>query len=263
MRTTLGKKFIFGLVVVVGMTLPAGWVAQADSMSSTNYKIKDDAFSIGGNESSSSSFWAQDTLGEGLSGEALSSASYKACVGFQCYYVAPFITFSVESGTSYPGSPGGTVNLGTLDRSGVKGSGGSVNSIFLAAETNLPHGVVVLVNDANGGLVSASTPTDQITSQTATLVADQAGYGICVFSATQSGSSPATFAKVAPFDGTCDKTSGHQVGGLTTGQQTILSADKELDTGVSEVLVKASISSTTAAHTDYQDTLTFVATGTY
>jgi hypothetical protein len=235
----------------------------ADTMSSASYKVQTDVISIGGGRSTSAGFVAEDTLGDLATGEDLSSASFKACAGYQCFLLSPYISFSVKQGTSAPGTTGAGVALGTLTTSDVTTSNGSsINSIFLTAETNAGSGVAVSVRDANNGLKRNST-LNTITSATAALVAGTAGYGICVFSVAEDAESPTNLDIESPFNGTCTKTTGHSVGGVTTGAQNIITAPGALKGGESEILVKASISTLTAAGSDYADVLTFVATGTF
>ena len=266
MRTHSVKVMALCLsLVATGLWWPASWGARADTMSSTNWQVLQDTISIGGNESSSTSYSAQDTLGEGLSGEALQSANYQACVGFQCYSDAPFLSFSVSTGTlAGSATLGGTVDLGLADTTGVRTSDGStVNSVFISAENNATGGAVIYMSDANGGLASASTPADVILSQTATLAGGTAGYGICVFSTSQGAGSPTSLVKVSPYNGDCTKTTGHRVGALQETAQTLLTASGVLVGGEAELLVKASVSPTTPSHTDYGDTVTFTLSATY
>lgn len=260
------KSTIVGLVILAGVWTPVAWWAyEAAAMSSEHYVIPSDTMSVGGNESSSSSFSAFDTIGEGLSGENMQSTHYLSCIGFQCgVSAAPYISFTVSASLASGGAEGGTVNLGTLGASSVKTSDGtSVNSIFLTAASNAVNGSVISVQDVSGGLASTSVTTDKIVSQTATLTAGSAGFGVCVFAAGQRTGSPSTLDKTSPFDGSCTKTNGHSVGAVSATPATILAASGELEEGTAEVLVKAAASATTPAHQDYSDTLTFIMTATF
>jgi hypothetical protein len=246
------------------MLLTVSSVAHADSMSSTNYSIQADVISIGGNESSSTNYSTQDTIGESLSGENLVSANFAACVGFQCFQVAPYISFSVSTGTTYPGSLGGTVNLGILTSTSVVTSdGSSVSSVFIDAETNASYGAVISVSDSNSGLASASVPADIIDSQTASLTAGTPGFGVCVFSVSEDAGSPTALVKASPFNGACDKSSSHSVGGVTTSGQTIVSSSGALISGQAEILLKAASGGTVPAHDDYTDEVTFIISASY
>jgi len=257
-----GKSFSFGLAVVA-VLLMVGIPAKADPMSSESYRIPQDVVSLGGNPSTSDSFFADDVIGEGLSGENLQSASYRGCIGFECYF-APYITFTVATGTSSPGTPGGTVDLGTLDTLAVKSSDGdTINSVFVTAATNAPSGSIVTVRDASGGLASTTVPTDKISSASATLAAGTDGFGLCVKSVSQAAGSPTSLAKVSPFDGSCDFDTNHAVGAVSTSAANILQSNGYLQEGAAEILVKAAVSVLIPAHSDYADTLTFIMTATY
>jgi hypothetical protein len=260
----LGKNAIAIMLFSFSMIVVFSGAVKAERMTSTNYVIQQDALGIGGNTSSSTNYVATDTIGEMASGEGLSSTNYQACSGFECFPSDPFITLTVRQGTSVPGTSGAGVALGTLSTSSVQTSNGTtINSIFLTAATNAPSGLVTSVRGLNGGLRRTSVPTDVITSGSATLVAGTAGYGVCVFSNTQAASSATSYAKAAPYNGTCTKTTGHAVGIVDTTTRTILSSTGALSGGESEVLVKAAISAATPVGSDYADTLTFIATGTY
>jgi len=236
----------------------------AESMSSTNYRVQADVLGIGGGHSTSTNYIANDTLGEIATGEDLSSTNYLGCAGFQCFgATTPSITFSVKQGTSSPGTAGVGVALGTLDTATVTTSNGTtVNSIFLTMESNGTGGSAVSVRDLHAGLKRTST-ADLIDSASTTLVAGTEGYGLCVFSATESGGSPTALTEAAPFNGTCTKTTGHQVGIVTATKQNILTTTGAVTGGTSEILVKAAISPATAAGTDYADTLTFIYSATF
>lgn len=263
MRNFTVEKFTTTTFCVFVMSFSLIGAAFAETMSSTNYRIQTDAMTIGGGNSSSTNFGANDTIGDLSTGEGLSSTNYLACAGFECFSGSPYLTFSVRGGLSPPGSIGAGVSLGSITTSAVITSNStSVNSIFLIAEGNGSGGTVVSVRDANGGLKRNSTP-DTLTSSSASLVTGTAGYGICVFSATEDVESPTAFNPVAPYDGTCTKTTGHDVGALSMTPQQLLIASGAFIGGEAEVLVKASISAITPAGNDYADMLTFVATSTY
>lgn len=236
-------------------------LASAQMMSSTNYRIPFDAVDGGGVRSTSTNYRVEDTVAEVSSptGEGLSSTNYRACVGYQCLSEAPFltVTYAVQSspctGTS-SSSPPYNVSLGTLSTSAVATAS---NRICVRVTANAAGGVAVEGRSANNALKSLSTPADLIASATATLVAGASGYGFCSSNA-QSG-----FTAVAPYNGTCNTSSGHVVGGMALTDQTIWSATGPVSNAYAELLTKASISGTVPAHNDYQDTLTVTVTGTY
>src|SRR3989344_6208823 len=68
----------------------------AETMSSTNYRVQTDVLSIGGNRSTSTSYIAEDTIGDLATGEDLLSTNYKACAGYQCFQSTPYISFTVR-----------------------------------------------------------------------------------------------------------------------------------------------------------------------
>ncbi|HTK04301.1 MAG TPA: hypothetical protein VL500_01860, partial [Candidatus Eisenbacteria bacterium] len=117
-------------------------------------------------------------------------------------------------------------------------------------------------------LKSVSTPTDTIPSSTATLTAGTTGYGLCAGSGggdsgkdatTPAGATPTASS---PWNGSCS-TSAHAVGGLTTSPQTVWSLSGPSQNAFFRLFLKAAISPSVPAHTDYADVLTFIATGTY
>jgi hypothetical protein len=124
------------------------------------------------------------------------------------------------------------------------------------------------VRSAFGALQSASTPGDQIVSASATLVAGTAGYGLCAGSSGgdvgRDTTTPAGALPVAasPFNGSCT-TSAHSVGAVTTASQTVWSISGPSQNAFFRIFLKAAVSPATPAHADYQDVLTFIATGTY
>jgi len=263
MRTKKSKnKLLFvALIALVSTVLPTETFA--DSMSSANYTVKADVMSVGGGYSDSSNYQVNDTVGELGTGENLASANYRVCSGFQCQDSIPYLSFTLGAGITAPGTSGAGVDLGNLDPEAVTTSNGStVNSLFFTVDSNGLGGTVITIQDANTGLKRLSA-VDTIPSASATLTAGNEGYGVCVFSLTQEGASPGTLTSAAPFNGTCTKTTGHAVGGLTTSPQTIVTADDGVFGGVGEILVKASISGINVSGDDYNDIVTVIATSTY
>lgn len=166
-------------------------------------------------------------------------------------------TLNTETATPY------SVALGTLTTGAVSGSNeSSVNGIWFDLATNSSGGAIVSVTSANAALKSTSTPADTIPSATAAMAAGTANYGIC---ANRNAATTGTLTKVAPFASTCGTTPGsNSVGSLTTSAQTIYNtANAPIAGGRGEIMVDAAISGLTPAHSDYSDTLTFIATGTY
>ncbi|MDP2789200.1 MAG: hypothetical protein Q8O46_04115 [bacterium] len=177
------------------------------------------------------------------------------------------ITFDIDAAvangeTATPYS----VALGTITTSDVRVSGttDSINAIWLEGDTNAGGGMAVTVASANGanGLVSTAVSADKIPSATTTMVAGTANYGLCIATASLVGWTRAT-GYVSDTCATNSATNGTRA--LTTTATAFLnSAGAPLaSTSLAEVIVNAENSSITPAHTDYTDTLTFIATGTF
>lgn len=247
------------LVIAVTAYVPSSAWAQA--MSSSSYRIPFDALGGGGLRSTSTNFGVEDTLSEFASptGEDLTSTNYAACVGYQCLNEAPFLSvnYAVQSSPctdASASSPPYNIPLGTLSTSAVTTA---TDRICIRVTANAEGGIVVEGKSTNAALKSVSTPADLIASGTATLTAGASGYGFCSSNA-QNG-----FTAAAPFNGTCDTSTGHSVGGIATTDQTLWSASGPVTNAFGELLTKAAISSTVPAHNDYQDTLIITVTGTY
>lgn len=230
-------------------------------MNSTNYSIPFDAFSGGGARSTSTNYIFEDTVSEVSTptGENLSSTNYAACAGYQCLKQAGFLSvlFAVKSSACVAGdtsTPPFDVDLGTVTTSAVKTSD---DHICVTVTANAGGGVTVDVRGTNAALKSVSTPADTIASTTETLAAGDPGFGICSANAANG------FTAQSPFNGTCNTTTGHSVGGITTVAQTIYSASSPVNFAFGDILTKAAISGTVPSHNDYAETLTITVTGTY
>ncbi|GEM_PF-3371969 len=189
-----------------------------------------------------------------------------------------------------PAGAGGTVALGVLASSAIVSSdvanslGTSPtsttsitpNHICTFATTNASSGYTVSVrSDRNGtnlpntgSLYSAVATGDTIGSSSGAMTAGTAQWGVCVGSTvapgvattTPTGNAPTA---VSPFNGTCTAAASGNVGAITTSAQNILSAAGVGQNSFAQLLVKATVSGTTPAHTDYTQTLIFIATGTF
>jgi len=161
-----------------------------------------------------------------------------------------------ETGTPYQ------VPLGVLTSGSVTHSDGSgIKQIFADGGTNASGGMNVTVSNLNGanGLASTSTPADKIPSATGTMAAGTPNYGLCVDSASASG-----FSRSSTYNTTCTLASStNAVVGLTTTPTDILTSSAPVAVGHAQILVNAAISSATPAHTDYTDTLTFIASASF
>lgn len=258
------KRYLTQLMVALIATAtfaPVPKAVLAQMMSSSNYRIPFDAVGGGGLRSTSANYGLEDTVSEFSSptGEGLSSANYLACVGYQCLDEDPFLSVAYAvQGTPCDGdsssSPPYDVALGTLSTSSVTTA---ANRICVVVTANAEGGITVEGRSSNAALRSVSVPGDQVASADATLSAGTSGYGFCSSNA-QNG-----FTAASPFDGSCDTSTNHAVGGITTADQTIWSASGPVNRAYGELLTKAAISSTVPAHNDYRDTLTITVTGTY
>lgn len=166
------------------------------------------------------------------------------------------VTATVPSTFSFALS-GTTDALGTLSTSSVTTSPTPRTATI---NTNAKNGWMVWAKDANTGLTSA-TASATIASTTpgtnSTLAAGTAGYNTG-FTSTQAGGS-GTITIAAPFVGTA----AGQGGGLDTTLRTVASSNGTADTAVLTIKNNAAISATTAAATDYADTITIVGAGLF
>ncbi len=179
-----------------------------------------------------------------------------ASISFDLDAYATAVT-STETGAPY------TVALGPLTTSSAVNSDESaINAIWFDLDASASGGVTVYVTSLNGALKSTASPSDTIPSATGTMTAGVANYGLC---AKRNDVSVGTFNKVSPFDGaTC--TTGHvnTVGAVTTSAQAIYNTGGgSITGGRAQIMVNAANSAVTPAHSDYSDTLTFIATGTF
>jgi hypothetical protein len=173
------------------------------------------------------------------------------------------LSFDLDVGTA-TGENGPTyqVPLNTLSASTVTHSdNSSIKSIFADGGTNSSGGMNVSVRNANGnqGLKSTSVGTDYIGSTSGAMSVGNANYGLCVATSTLSG-----FSKSAGYTTTCAAASGtNTIVGLTSTAADILTSSAPVAAGHAEIIVNAEISNATPAHTDYTDTLTFIATASF
>ena len=174
------------------------------------------------------------------------------------------LTFDLDTAaTDTESSAPYTVPLGVLSGGSVTRSGtASVNMIIAEGLTNASGGMNVTVRNANGnlGLRSTSTPADYIPSTTGTMAAGTPNYGLCVATAALTGFTRAT----GYTSDTCALASGtNQIRSLSTTATDILTSSAPVSNGHAEIVVNAAISGSTPAHTDYTDTLTFVASASF
>jgi hypothetical protein len=235
--------------------------ALAQSMSSSSYKIPFDDLSGGGSYGTSSSYKLTDTVSEQASpsGEGMTSTSYRTCAGFHCLRDSSttswtVVTSSIPCTDSTTGTAPFAIGLGTLSRSAVTTA---ADHVCVRVTTAASAGVSVGVSGANGGLKSTSQPAEIVDLFTGTLSGATEGYGICS-TATANG-----FTASSPFNGSCDTSTNHVIGGPTTALQTIYTATGPVTNGRGDILIKAGANGTTLGLTDYSDTLTFIVAPTF
>jgi len=184
--------------------------------------------------------------------------------------VSPSISFDIDTAvTDTESAAAYSVSLGAITTADSRTSGttDSVNYIWMDLDTNASGGAVITVDNAGGanGLRSTATPADDIDSLTGTIANGTENYGICV---TGTSATTGSFTEVSPFDN-ADCAADDQtpsVGGFNaagTTQDLVNTGGGVISVGRVQVTVAAGISATTAAHNDYTDTLTFIATGTF
>lgn len=182
--------------------------------------------------------------------------------------VDPSITFDLNANAdNSPDAAPYTVPLGSLFPGTVKASeNASIPSIWVNLETNAASGALVTVLSENASLKSVSAPSDAIPNAAGAMSGAVANYGLCVNTVTPPSAATGTFSASAPYDsGTCAP------GGTTNDVKALsaitptdlLSASGPVTSAVGEVIVNANAGVSTPAHSDYQDLLTFIATGTF
>jgi len=160
-----------------------------------------------------------------------------------------------------------SISLGTITNtdSRVSGNGDAINMICVDLDTNASAGAVVTVANANGasGLVSTSTPADDIDNAEGSIADNTENYDLCIVTAT---ASTGTLDDEGDYDGdSCAAdTETNDVGDLTTTGDIIFDTNgAPIASGRGTIAVNASITIAQPAHNDYTDALTFIATGTF
>jgi hypothetical protein len=166
------------------------------------------------------------------------------------------VSATVPSTFSFALSASGDA-LGALSTGGVTTSPTPRTATL---STNAKNGWMVWAKDLNTGLTSA-TAAATIAATTpgtnSTLVAGTPGYNTGITTSQVGGSG--TITVTAPFVGTL----AGQGGGLDTSLRTIASSNGTADTAVLTLKNNVAIGSTTAAATDYADTVTVIGAGLF
>ena len=127
--------------------------------------------------------------------------------------------------------------------------------IWVDYETNAETGGVVFVEGSSTGLTS-TTAGSTITSVSGDLASLSSGFGIQGSSVAQTSGGPISF--VSPYNGAAEN-----VGITDTTIRELLTSSASVIGGRASFSVKAKSETLTPAGTDYSETLTFVAAGTY
>jgi len=162
--------------------------------------------------------------------------------------VNPTLSFGIT--TDLQSSPPFEVSFGDMIPATVNSS--SPHQVNVTLDTNAANGGNVYVAGANGGLHStiASYTINSVT--TANLGVLSEGFGA-------QGLVGGTLTLVAPYD----TTSGDAVGIVDPTVRTIFSAAGPITGGTGSFLLKAKPASTAPAASDYSETLTVVASGSF
>lgn len=189
------------------------------------------------------------------------TASVNSSITFDMDTTASDTCSTTETAAPYAVALGSITSADTR----VSGATDTVNHICIDLDTNASGGAVVTVNNTNGvnGLVSTSTPADNISSSTAGVADNTENYGICVVSVSDASG---TLAIAGTYIGnTCAANSEtNQVDALSATPVSILdTASAPIATGRAQIAVNASINIAQQSHNDYTDALTFIATATF
>jgi hypothetical protein len=144
-----------------------------------------------------------------------------------------------------------SLSLGSL----LPGTVSTSSSLTLSFATDAANGGSVYDYGTNNGLLSANT-SHTIPAFTGNLVGHAEGFGIQASGATQSSGGPLSIA--SPYNGT-----GNVVGSESTVPAQFLTTSGAIVGGSASSTVQAITSSTTPAATDYKETLTFIAAGSF
>lgn len=164
------------------------------------------------------------------------------------------LTFDIDISSSDSESAAPyTLSLGSLSAGSVSTAS---DKIWVDLSTNASGGGQVFVISSNAGLESTATGYT-ISSVTGDLAGLSEGFGIRSNSVAQTSGGP--FAAVSPFNGASDN-----VGEISTVFKEIFNTTSApIVNGRGSALVKAKIKNITPAATDYTETLTLVAIGTF
>lgn len=164
----------------------------------------------------------------------------------------PTFTFSLQ--TTSQSVPPFSVNIGTINPGSVATS---TDKITTTVTTNSNNGALIYVQGTNTGLKSTAANNYTIPSSSSDLSVLTEGYGARGTTVTQTSGGP--MGLLSPYNGV-----GNNVGILdTTKRQIADSTQASVTGGQVSFELQAKAKSTTPSATDYADTLTVVATGSF
>ncbi|HVX24603.1 MAG TPA: hypothetical protein VG992_04690 [Candidatus Saccharimonadales bacterium] len=163
---------------------------------------------------------------------------------------APSLTFGLV--TSNQSAPPFSINLGTLQAGNIASSAQTINT---SLTTNAASGGNIYIGGKNGGLLSSATGY-KINAVSSDLASVSEGFGAQSTSATQSSGGP--FTVISPFNG-----AGNIVGLVSPTLASLYSSNAPVSGGAGVLVVKAKAASKDVAASDYQEVLTFVASGNF
>ncbi len=167
--------------------------------------------------------------------------------------VSPELSFSISVATTYtPTSPPYEVDFGDLLAGTVETA---PKNVWFTLDTNADNGAMIFGDGQNGGLTSAST-SHTIASSSADLSTLTEGFGEQDVSATQTSGGP--LATVAPYNVT-----GTNVGQDYTSLDEWFVTGAPIIGGLAELSLLAKSSTLTPSASDYSETLTAVAAGSF
>ncbi len=267
------SKFLLSVFFAVSFLLITTLVRASD-LTSASFIIHDPVIGTFGGYGTSTNFTLISTGHTTLSGYS-TSASFIVKSGFLYYDEEggdETITFDIDMtadntcDTDESGAPY-IVALGTITAAAPRVSGATdgVNNICIDLDTNASGGAVVTVVNANGanGLASTSVPADDIDSVDGSIGANTERYGLCIVT---SSASTGTLDDEGGYNGdTCAANSEtNNIQELSTSPENIFDTNgAAVEGGRGQISVNASITTTTPAHADYTDALTFIVTGTF
>jgi hypothetical protein len=164
------------------------------------------------------------------------------------------LSFDIDTAsTDIETAPPYAIDFGELNTSGVNTA---ADFIWIDLDTNAEGGSSVYVSGLNEGLLS-DINGHLINSITANLAAASEGYGAQVVNTYETSGGP--LIALTPYNGTSEN-----VGLINNSYSPILSSILEpIVGGRAQIALKAVITPTTPAASDYQETLTLVAAGTF